>query len=193
MMMTPTTSASKNNASRLSGLEHPALRWLLLAGSGALTAGFHQAWDLSLGLPGHFGLIWMAVVVLARAGAAERYAACIVTLGYAAGGGALNDLPLHALAHAPAYFAAAMVIDFAWACSPALLRRPLFAGLTGAFAFAAKPLVLAAMVAAFGLKAGSLKHGLGFPLLTHACFGATGAVLGALLWQGAQSWRRAPD
>ena len=187
-MNTPTTNASTSSASRLSVLDQPLHQVLLLLATGVLLAGFHQAWDFALGLPGHFGLVWMAGIVLARAGSRVRFAACCAALGYAGGDVAFSGAAaMHALGQAPGYALGALMIDLAWQTRTSLVTRPAFAGLVGGLAFACKPLMMVALVALFEIKAGSLRHGLGFPLLTHFCFGATGAVIGALLWQSAQA------
>ncbi|MEQ8659291.1 MAG: hypothetical protein RLW62_00590, partial [Gammaproteobacteria bacterium] len=91
-MNQPRTAASTSNASRPFVPEHGRHPALLLTGSGVLLAGFHQAFDLSLGLPGHFGVILLAVLVLARAGSTLRWAALLTTVGYLAGGAALAGL-----------------------------------------------------------------------------------------------------
>ncbi|MEQ8660608.1 MAG: hypothetical protein RLW62_07310, partial [Gammaproteobacteria bacterium] len=78
----------------------------------------------------------------------------------------------------------ALVLDLAWHLATALVRRPLLAAGVGALAFALKPLALVALAALFAVEAGALRHGIVFPLLTHAAFGACGAAIGALLWEG---------
>jgi len=189
-MNTPTTNASTSSASRPSVRELTLRQVVLLFGTGVLLAGFHQAWDFALGLPGHFGLVWMAGIVLARAGSTVRFAACCAALGYAGGDAAFSGAAIHALGQAPGYALGALVVDLAWQTRATLITRPAYAGLVGGLAFACKPLIVAALVALFEITAGSLRHGLGFPLLTHFCFGATGAVIGALLWQSAHALPR---
>jgi len=185
-MNLPIINASKSSASKTSVLERPLTQFLILCGVGIALGGIHQAWDFKLGLPGHFGLIWMAGLVCARAGSNLRFAAVATAAAYAGSMAAFTGGSVHTIGHAPAYLAAAIVLDAAWRLSPVLVRRPAFAGILGGIAFGLKPLVFAALAAIIDLKAGSLRNGLGFPLLTHFCFGATGAVLGALLWQSSQ-------
>lgn len=179
-----TINAWTSSASRLSGRKQQLREFLLLFFCGVLLAGFHQASDLSLGLPGHFGLVWMAAIVFARAGSTLPYAAIAMALGYAGGGATFGAVASHAIGQAPGYLVSALAVDGVWRLLAVTWTRPVLAGLFGGLAFACKPLVMVAMVALFDIKAGSLHHGLAFPLLTHFCFGATGAVLGAFLWQG---------
>lgn len=188
-MNLPNTNASISNGSRNSALERPLNQFLLLGALGISLAGIHQAWDLSLGLPGHFGLIWMASLICARAGSNLRFAALTTAIAYAGGASAFSGGTHSVFGHAPGYLIAALAVDFAWRLAPSLTRQRLTAGLLGGIAFAMKPLVMAALVALIGIKAGSLSHGIGFPVLTHFCFGATGAVIGALAWQGIKSTR----
>ncbi|MEQ8234379.1 MAG: hypothetical protein RLW61_04160 [Gammaproteobacteria bacterium] len=185
-MSLPHITASTSNASRPSAPEHAARGALLLAGSGVLLAGFHQAFDLSLGLPGHFGVFILAVLVLARASSPLAWAAVIATVGYLAGSAALAGAGGHKLLNLPGYLACAVVLDLAWRLSPALLRRPGLAAAVGGCAFLAKPLVLAALAGVLALDAGALRHGLLLPLFSHAAFGAAGAAIGAILWEGAR-------
>jgi hypothetical protein len=180
-------NVSKNLVSKHFALERPLQQYGVLGGVGIALAGLHQSWDLALALPGHFGLIWMAALVCARAGSSLRFAAIFTAIVYAGSEAAFTGGSLHTIGHGPAYLVAAFALDCAWRVSPALVRRPVFAGLVGGAAFALKPMVMAGLVTIIDLKAGALRHGLGFPLLTHFCFGATGAVIGALLWHSTHS------
>lgn len=186
-MNLPIINASKSTGSKTSVLDRPQNQFLILCGTGVALGGIHQVWDFALGLPGHFGLIWMAALVCARAGSPLRFAAAITALAYSTSMTAFAGGSLHSLGHAPAYLAAALVLDCAWQLSREFVRRPALAGITGGISFALKPLVMVLLVSFLDIKAGSLRAGLGFPLLTHFCFGATGAVIGALLWQSARS------
>ncbi len=188
-MNLPNTNASISNGSRNSALERPLNQFLLLGALGLSLAGIHEAWDLSLGLPGHFGLVWMASLICARAGSNLRFAALTTAIAYAGGASAFSGGTHSLFGHAPGYLVAALALDLAWRLLPSFAQRRLTAALLGGIAFALKPLVTAVLVALIGIKAGSLSHGIGFPVLTHFCFGATGAVIGALAWQGIQSSR----
>ncbi|MGE0483358.1 MAG: hypothetical protein AB7Q81_04410 [Gammaproteobacteria bacterium] len=149
-----------------------------------MLAAFHRVFDLSVGLPGHFGVFWMAAIVFARAGSSVAFAGMLAAVGYAAGASAFGAGG-HGVFNAPGYLVCAGAIDLAWWLSPALLRQGSTAALCGAVAFALKPMVLAVLVAALELQAGALRHGLGYVVLTHAAFGACGAAIGAVLFAGA--------
>jgi len=171
---------------------------LALFAAGLVLAGCHEAFDLSLGLPGHFGLIWMAGLMLARGSSTLSFAATTTAFGYAAGGAGFDGFGAaawhHAATHAPAYLVPALIVDAAARASRGhLVSRTSLAGVAGGVAFAVKPAVLALLVAVFELKAGSLRHGLAFPMLTHLCFGAVGAVIGSVLYRGLTEARRRPQ
>ncbi|MCB1749875.1 MAG: hypothetical protein H6977_14805 [Gammaproteobacteria bacterium] len=183
-MNTLITPASTSSVSRPFVPERAFGRGLALLGAGLMLAVFHRALDLSLGLPGHFGVFWMAALVLARSASPLPAAALVTALGYLCGGAVLGAHATHGMVNAPGYLAAALCLDGAWWLAPALLAHPFSAALIGAVAFALKPALLAVAVAAFELKGGALRHGLGVVVLAHACFGGVGAVIGALLWQG---------
>lgn len=203
-------SASKSHASRpcdpdpalgISGAGEHRLRAVVGAVvAGLMLAGCHERFDLSVGLPGHFGLIWMAGILFVRLSSPLAFAAVLTTLGYVAGGSGLDVLggrgPWHAVTHLPVYLLPALIIDFGArpvSAAPQDRLPPIpawRAALVGAVAFASKPLALAAGVAAFGMSAGALRHGIAFPLVTHCAFGATGAVIGCLLRRTLEQARR---
>ena len=52
-----------------------SLSWveaLLLIGGGVMAVVLHRALDTSLGLPGHHGIEWMAIMILGRASSKFR-------------------------------------------------------------------------------------------------------------------------
>jgi len=171
-----TSAASKPTVPNL-GLAHYAT----LIGIGALLALVHQAWDFHLKLPGHYGLVWMAGVMLARHWSPARWAATGTVLGYV-GGTVLLTHGAHAgLTQAPIYALSTLVIDAVWLLGAARLRHVALAGLLGGVAFMLKPMAVYAFAHGFNLHFGSLRFGPLFPILTHFCFGAVGAVIGTLL------------
>ena len=114
-MNLPNTNASISNGSRNSALERPLNQFLLLGALGLSLAGIHEAWDLSLGLPGHFGLVWMASLICARAGSSLRFAALTTAIAYAGGASAFSGGTHSLFGHGPGYVVAAQgasKIDF---------------------------------------------------------------------------------
>lgn len=166
-------------------------RWLTPVIFGIALAFAHRYLDLSIGLPGHFGLIWMAGLMGARLSSPLAGAATCTVFVYAFGNMGLHWTPMHALTHTPQYLAAALVVDALWPFARHLmadLRRTsvrtiaVIFGLAG-LAYMLKPVTNLWVGQLFGLSAKSLAHGLAFPMTSHFFFGATGAVLGLLVWQ----------
>lgn len=186
-MNRPISSSLPSNASRISRPEVDLAHYAALLGIGIVLAGVHQAWDLKLGLPGHYGLIWMAGIVASRHWSQASWAATICAAGYVAGTVGFTGFAAHGLTHAPAYAISTLVLDLIWRLSGTRFASVPVAALAGGIAFLMKPLCMMALVLVIGLEVGSLRHGNLFPLLTHFAFGLTGAVLGTLAWRAAHS------
>ena len=56
---------------------------LILTGSGALAVVLHQSFQLPLGLPGHHGIEWMALLILGSSFSRMKGSATISSLGAA--------------------------------------------------------------------------------------------------------------
>ena len=171
-----TSSVSSNSARELTFAHSAALLTI-----GALFAGVHQGWDVRLHLPGHYGLIWMAGVMLTRQSSQATWAATITALGYVSGTLALSGWAHHASTQAPLYALSTLAVDVAWRMSAVRCRPLALAGLVGGLAFLLKPLAQYAFASGVDIEVGALQFGPWFPLLTHFCFGATGAIIGTLL------------
>jgi hypothetical protein len=181
----PTIVSRTSAASRPFAPEATLWHYAALLGAGVVLAGIHEGWNLRLGLPGHFGLIWMTGLVCARHSSGVRHAALLTALGYAAGTAGFTNFSPHELAHAPGYAVCAWALDFAWRRWPSRLQRVAWAGLAGGLAFVLKPLVMLALAHGASLPMGALRFGALFPLLTHFSFGAVGAIIGTLAWRAA--------
>ena len=185
-MKAPTMSVSTNPVSRPFAPERHGATPALLFGAGALLAFMHQAFDLSIGVPGHFGIVWMAVMVLARCGSTLPHAALAAACGYAGTTTVIGPAHAGLFTHMAAYGVVAVILDYAWRAAPSLLQRPFWAAVTGGAAFAVKPLLLIGIALVVDVPYGALRHGALPTLFAHSCFGATGAALGAMLWVGAR-------
>lgn len=172
----PTNSASRPSAPSVN-LTHVAA----LVGIGALLALIHQAWDFHLKLPGHYGLVWMAGVMMTRHWSPARWAALGTACGYV-GGTALLTHGAHAgLTQAPVYALCALVVDAAWLLGAARMRRVALVALLGGVAFMLKPVTVYLLAHGLSVQLGALPFGPAFPIMTHFCFGAVGAVIGTLM------------
>ena len=183
------TNTVSNNSAREISFAHYAL----LLGVGGLLAGLHQGWDAHLGLPGHFGLIWMTGVMLARQRSSATWAACIVAVGYAGGTAAFTGFAQHGLLQAPLYALSTLVVDLVWRLDSRRAAHLFGAALLGGLAFMLKPLVLLVFAQGLSLKLGALRAGPLFPLITHFSFGAVGAIIGTLLARISSAAQRSRD
>lgn len=175
------TSSQTSSASNASVPEQAGLGHLLaLLGLGALLAFGHRAWDVDLGLPGHYGLVWMAGVMVARNGSATRWAATTTAAGYM-GTIALLAHGAGASMQAPIYGLCALAVDGAWLAGLRRGRHLALIALTGGVAFMLKPLAVYLLAHGVQLHLGKLRHGPLFSLMTHFGFGAVGAVIGTQL------------
>lgn len=173
----------------------PSARTALLLGAGALATLLHQWLRVPLHLPGHHGLEWLAILMLARLSTRAPAAGLRVGIGAAASlvvmSGAIG-IDGHG-AQMLTYVLQGALLDALY--TPRLtLPLPLrcFAiGAIGAAVLATAPL-LKNLLASFGSEFdfGSLAGGLGYPLLTHALFGAAGALTGLALHAATRRMQR---
>lgn len=188
-MTRPISSSLPSSASRISKPDAGLLHVAALLGIGVVLAGVHQAWDLKLGLPGHYGLIWMAGLMATRHWSGARWAAVLAACGYVVGTAAFTGFVPQGVSQAPAYAISALAVDLLWRAAGVHFTRTAVAAFVGGFAFLLKPLAMLGLALGVGLEIGALRHGQVFPLVTHFAFGLTGAVLGTLAWRAAQPTR----
>ena len=183
------TSTVSSNSARDISFAHYAL----LLCVGVLLAGLHQGWDAHLSLPGHFGLIWMAGIMLTRQRSSATWAASVAALGYAGGTAAFAGFVHHGLLQAPLYALSTLVVDLAWRVDSRRSAHLFGAALLGGLAFMLKPLALVAFSHGISLNLTALRLGPVFPLLTHFSFGAVGAIIGTLLARAGSTALRTRD
>lgn len=183
-----TSTVSSNSAPDIS-----FAHYALLLGVGVLLAGLHQGWDAHLSLPGHFGLIWMAGIMLTRQHSSAKWAASVAALGYVGGTAAFAGLAHHGLLQAPLYALSTAVVDVAWRLDSRRSAHLCGAALLGGLAFVLKPLALFAFAHGISLNLTALRSGPVFPLLTHFVFGAVGAIIGTLLARAGNTALRTRD
>jgi hypothetical protein len=149
---------------------------LLLIGSGALIVTLHQILRFPLLLPGRHGLEWMAILIVGRCMAHNRYAGSLASASAAA----FSMLPLWGALDDPfiwlEYLLPGLVIDFAFTYLPAWRTKALFLISLGGLAAITKPLLRAIISLSTGIFYSSFWAGLGYPLLTHLMFGAVGGL-----------------
>lgn len=175
------------------GLESAELPLPALFLLGVAVALVHVSFDYSLGMPGHHGLEFLTAVVFARLVSTQPLAAAMVAAGAASGDVAFAGHMLHSLKAVPLYFLTGLLVDGAWRILGDRCRALPLAALVGAAAYMAKPLSMLAVAGISGMVFGFMRHGAAFPLVTHAAFGAIGAICGALLARAWMGKHKKPD
>ena len=134
----------------------------------------------------------VAGVMLTRHWSPARWAATGTVLGYIGGTALLTHGAHHGLMQTPVYALCALAVDAAWLMGAARWRQLALVGLLGGLAFMLKPMAVHAMANGLHVQLGTLRFGAIFPLITHFCFGATGAVIGTLLYGAGAQRDRTP-
>ena len=151
---------------------------LVLALFAALVVTGNVALRLPVKLPGHSGVVWMAVLVTARGVVPKLGAAATVGLlsGLLAAFMGVGDKG--GLDTFVSYAAAGAAVDLAVACAPPSALTSAVAGLAGNLAKLGVKVLLELWI---GIPTGFLVAGRSFPAATHAVFGLAGGYLGYLV------------
>lgn len=171
-----------------------SLSWtsaLLLCAAGAAAAALHAATRGHLHLPGHQGLVWMALLGLVRASTGASGSASITGAG-AGAAAALPFLGFHEPLAVTAYVVSGLAFDALVTITPVIRARHLRIGALAAVAFASKPLLQGLATAALGWRTPVATHGLIYPLALHLVFGFAGGFIGSWLWPRIAPARRRP-
>jgi len=165
-----------------------SLAWweaLLLFGSGVLAVMLHRSFDYSLGLPGHHGIEWIALLIIGRASSRFRGAGIVTSLGASFASlvpfwrGGDPFIPFLYLLPGP-------VLDFAFHYFPRYSEKVWFLALLGGLAHMTKPLARLIITLVSGWPFGSFRFGIAYPFAGHILFGMIGGLLGALIMLGIQ-------
>jgi len=156
---------------------------LLLIGGGVIVVVLHRAIDLSLGLPGHHGIEWMAIMLIGRASSKFRGAGTLTSIGASFA----SVLPfLHG--ENPFtwiyYLLPGPVMDLAFRYLPRYANKLWFMVLLGGFAHVTKPIGQLTMNLLTGWPVGSFRFGVVYPFASHLLFGMIGGLLHALVVLG---------
>jgi len=163
-----------------------SLTWieaLLLIGGGVMAVVLHRALDHGLGLPGHHGIEWMAIMILGRASSRFRGSGTLTSIG-ASFASVLpflhGDNPFTWIY----YLLPGPVMDLAFRYLPRYANKLWFMVLLGGFAHATKPLGQLTVNLITGWPIGSFRFGVVYPFASHILYGMIGGLLGALILFG---------
>ena len=153
---------------------------LLLIGSGVTTVVLHRTFDLSLGLSGHHGIEWMALLILGRVSSRFRGAGTLTGIGAAFA----STLPFLHGGNTLTWFFYLIpgpVMDFAFHYLPRFKDKFWFLVLLGGLAHITKPLSQLSINLITGWPFGSFRYGVLYPISSHLLFGMIGGLLAALI------------
>lgn len=155
---------------------------LLLLGLGAVIVAMVKVFDFSLGLPGHTGVQWLALLLIGRSTSNYRWAASVSGVGSAVVSLApfwgFGD-PLKWLS----FLLVAIALDLMYNLFTRWQHAVLFLTIIGGLAHAVKPLSRVLLGGVTGLQYPSLLTGVVYPTATHLLFGFIGAFVGAgMVW-----------
>jgi hypothetical protein len=176
---------SQKNRSRTSPTDWTLNWWeaLLLIGSGVTAVVLHRAFDLALGLPGHHGIEWMALLLIGRVSSRFRGAGILTsvsaslasTLPFLQGGNPYSWI---------FYLLPGLVVDLAFRYLPRLTHHLWFLILLAGLAHVTKPLGQLTINLIAGWPFGSFRFGVLYPFAGHLLLGMIGGLLAALAVSG---------
>lgn len=192
-MTLPTPGESRRKPSSSATDAAAPIDWvravLLFFSGGAVVALHAVTRGAHLHLPGHQGLVWLALLAFARAATGRGWAASLAGVG-AAAAATLPFLGFNDPLSIAGYLVPAVVFDVLSNRVPASQHVNLRAGVLGAAALATKALLQAVATVTLGWSTAVANRGFAYTLMLHLAFGFTGAILGAWLWQRAADTRR---
>lgn len=155
---------------------------LLLLGLGAVIVTMVKVFDFSLGLPGHTGVQWLALLLIGRSTSNYRWAASVSGVGSAV----VSLMPFWGFGDPLkwlSFLLVAIALDVMFNLFTRWQHAVLFLTVIGGLAHAVKPLSRALISPITGLHYTSLLTGVVYPTATHLLFGLIGAFIGAgMVW-----------
>lgn len=185
----------QNSRSRTYPTEGLLTWWeaLLLLGSGSLAVVLHQSFSLPLGLPGHHGIEWMALLIIGRSFSRFKGAGTLASIG--AAGTAM--LPMFGAVRDPfiwlIYLLPGPIMDLAFRYLPKYAGTFWFMSILGGLAHISKPLFRLFITVISGWSYGSFRFGVVYPISSHFLYGMIGGLLGALIVLGVHRITKKPD
>jgi hypothetical protein len=155
---------------------------LLLLGLGAVIVALVRIFDLSVGLPGHTGVQWLALLLIGRSTSNYRWAASVSGVGSAI----VSTLPVWGFGDPLkwlSFLLVAIALDVMYNLFARWQHAVLFLTIIGGLAHIVKPLSRVLLSPFTGLQYTSLLTGVLYPTATHFLFGLIGAFIGAgMVW-----------
>ena len=167
--------------SRLSRLyrTNAAAETLFLVLLGVVGVTLHAYLRLPIKVPGHNGLVYIALLMVGRLVSRRRGAATISSTSAAA----ISLFPVMGFKDpldTITFLIPGIVIDLGFTVSPRFVVSLWALALLGAFAHATKPVAKMLVSLGSGFPYPSLVSGVVYPVSLHAAFGAAGAILASI-------------
>ncbi|MFQ5784306.1 MAG: hypothetical protein ACE5H8_05720 [Alphaproteobacteria bacterium] len=156
-----------------------------------MLAASHVVLRVPLHLPGHWGVVDMAILITARRTVRHPWAA---TLTSAAAAG-VAFLPTMGFGHAAGlmYLLSGFVIDLGYRRVPCWRHSVLFLAVLAALGHGAKHLARWLIATVSDASFGSLSQGLAYPFFSHLLFGLAGGLAAVLVWRVLKGPSDRPD
>jgi len=157
----------------------PAVETIFLVLLGVIGVTLNAYFRLPIKVPGHNGLMWIALLMVGRLVSQRRWAASISSASAAA----ISLLPIMGFKDpldSITFLLPGIVLDLGFMISPRLVVSIWAIALLGAFAHATKPVAKLLASLGSGVLYPSLIAGVFYPLSLHVLFGAAGAILAAI-------------
>lgn len=167
-------SSSQKTISKASpvSISYNILEIILLSSIGAMGVLMHAYLRFPMNIPGHMGLVYMAILFTGRLISKKPYASSLSSIGAAFM--LLFPLGFHDPFLPLIYFIPGLVVDIAYKYSGKMVVKILFAGI----AYAMIPLVRLLITTTTGFVYGSIvKHGFVVPVISHFAFAFAGAAI----------------
>ena len=165
------------------------LEALLLIGSGVTAVILHRAFDGSLGLPGHHGIEWMALLLIGRMSSRFRGAGTLTSVS-ASIASALPFLQGGNPYGWVFYLLPGLLVDFAFRYLPRYADKFWFLTVLGGLAHVTKPAGQLVVYLITGFPFGSFRYGILYPFTGHLLFGMIGGLLAASIVLGIRRYSK---
>ncbi|MFM1801921.1 MAG: hypothetical protein RJA81_1273 [Planctomycetota bacterium] len=176
-MITPngTVSLKKSSSDSLIKNQIGLREALFLLGLGLASVLIHVSTRRMMQIPGHQGIGWIGLLMLARRNSDFRWASLVSSIGAAT----VSAAPMWSF-HDPFRFItmplAAVTIDLLFCGTENFRNNAYFLSAAGGLAHMTKPVFRVGLASVRGWPYGSLRWGLAYPSATHFLFGLLGSL-----------------
>ena len=171
------TQLSQKTSSRTfpTNISHSILEIVLLTLIGAVGVVLHAHFRFPLHLPGHWGVVYMALLFSGRLFSKKKYASSLSSLGAAFM--LLLPLGFRDPFMPVLYMAPGLLRDVFYSVFRLTNHHLIFVGLLSGIAYMTLPVLRLILSLTAGIFYGSFAGGFWYPMVMHFVFGATGGLI----------------